>query len=372
LSVQSRGITLYIEPSALSFLHDQMFNEKDVRPTGDHLMAPWIYLREYLTARGVNVHTIDFLPPVPDEQIKLYVAFSSLRRFRDIVRRPDVIPSAFLAMECPVVEPRLFRTLPEISRHFRRILSWSDATSLLPYVGSKLRYEHFCWPQSFNAVHEDVWQGRDRKFLVMINSNRLPALQEKALYAERRKALEFFIQFGEIDLYGQGWNGPAMQMGRSRLPYTLVRLYRKWPEVWNRLRPDPQLVRIRKAYRGLAGSKAAVLGQYRFAICFENMVLKGWMTEKMFDCFFAGTVPVYWGAPDVTDYVPAECFIDMRQFADFTDLRRHLKSLPNSDVERYRRNARDFLGSPRYRPFTKEAFAEHFVRMIREDAGLSL
>jgi hypothetical protein len=274
-------------------------------------------------------------------------------------------------MECPVVDPPLFRALPEVARRFRRILSWSDAPSLLPYVGASLRYEHFCWPQSFNAVHEEVWQKRDRKFLVMINSNRLPEIEEKALYRERRKALEFFIAFGEIDLYGQGWNGPAMR-GKSRVPYTLMRMYRKWLDVWNDWHPDPQLVTIRKAYRGLAESKAATLGQYRFAICFENMVLKGWMTEKLFDCFFAGTVPVYWGAPDVTDYVPAECFVDMRQFKGYEELRRHLKSMPDSEVERYRRSARDFLASPRYRPFTKEAFAEHFVRMIQEDAGVTL
>lgn len=372
MSVQARGITLYIEPSARSFLRDQMFNENDVRPTGDHLMAPWIYLREYLSGRGISVRTIDFLPQEPDGLTKLYVAFSSLRNFREIVRRPDVIPSAFLAMECPVVDPTLFRALPEISRHFRRIFSWSDADSLRPYAGAALKYEHFCWPQSFNAVHEDVWQRRNRKFLVMINSNRLPALKEKALYPERRKALEFFIRFGEIDLYGHGWNGPAIQMGRTRVPNALMRPYRKWLEVWNDLRPDPQLVTIRKAYRGLAASKAAVLGQYRFAICFENMVLKGWMTEKIFDCFFAGTVPVYWGAPDITDYVPPGCFIDMRQFKNFDELRRYLRALSDADVERYRQNAREFLASDRYRPFTKEAFVEHFVRMIREDTGVTL
>ena len=45
------------------------------------------------------------------------------------------------------------------------------------------------------------------------------------------------------------------------------------------------------------------------------------MTEKLFDCFFSGTVPVYWGAPDVFDWVPADCFIDMRQFTDFAQLR---------------------------------------------------
>lgn len=371
MSVADRGITLYVEPSALSFLRDRMFDEKDQRPTGDHLMAPWIHLREHLNARGVAVHTIDLLPPQPDGRKNLYVVFTALRRWREIVRRADVIPSAFLAMECPAVDPPLFHALPKIARHFRRILSWSDAQSLEPFVGTRLEYQHFCWPQSFDAVHESIWESRARKFLVMINSNRLPALEVNALYGERRKALEYFIPHGEIDLFGNGWNGPPM-LGRTGLPYTVMRAYRKWQEFREKVRPDPQLVAIRKGYRGLADSKATTLGQYRYAICFENMVLKGWMTEKLFDCFFAGTVPVYWGAPDVTDYVPAECFIDMRRFKDYAQLRTYLKAMPDAEWEGYRRAARDYLASPRYRPFTKEAFAEHFVRMIEEDAGVKL
>jgi len=124
-------------------------------------------------------------------------------------------------------------------------------------------------------------------------------------------------------------------------------------------------------YRGKALSKAETLGQYTFALCFENMILNGWITEKLFDCFFAGTVPVYWGAPNIEDRVPAGCFIDMRKFAGYADLREYLKSLPEKEIQQFRENARDYLSSARYRPFTKEAFGEMFLRIVREDAGLA-
>ena len=39
--------------------------------------------------------------------------------------------------------------------------------------------------------------------------------------------------------------------------------------------------------------------------------VNGYVTEKIFDAFKAGCVPVYWGAENITKYVPAECFIDM-------------------------------------------------------------
>ena len=47
------------------------------------------------------------------------------------------------------------------------------------------------------------------------------------------------------------------------------------------------------------------------------MVLERWITEKIFDCFYAGTIPVYLGAPDVARWLPPECFIDMRRFGGY-------------------------------------------------------
>jgi hypothetical protein len=97
------------------------------------------------------------------------------------------------------------------------------------------------------------------------------------------------------------------------------------------------------------------------------MVLKGWITEKIFDCFFAGTVPIYWGAPEIAELIPTDCFIDMRQFGSYPELARFLKALGPRDIERYKQSARAFLRSPQFEPFTKEAFAQRFLDLV-EDA----
>ena len=98
-----------------------------------------------------------------------------------------------------------------------------------------------------------------------------------------------------IDLYGVGWNVPSYKLGETRVPATIRHLQRKLLHQWQRLRPDPFLVAARRVYRGIATSKAEVLGKYTFALCFENQILKGWITEKIFDCFFAGTIPILRG-----------------------------------------------------------------------------
>src|SRR5262249_30100533 len=163
-----------------------------------------------------------------------------------------------------------------------------------------------------------------------------------------------FSRTGDIDLYGHGWDGPTARVGpwyvpgtfgMMRMPGTIQRASRKLVRSWQRFVPDPRLVAARTVYKGFAQSKSETLGNYTFAVCFENSVLSGWITEKIFDCFFAGTIPVYWGAPDVQDHIPADCFVDRRRFSDSADLARFLKSLGQREIQSYRRSARDFVES---------------------------
>jgi len=83
-------------------------------------------------------------------------------------------------------------------------------------------------------------------------------------------------------------------------------------------------------------------------------------------------VPVYWGAPDIETYVPKECFVDRRDYAGYSELKSYLKSLTDKDVLTYKENARDYLNSPQFRPFTKDAFVELFARIVEEDARVSV
>jgi hypothetical protein len=217
----------------------------------------------------------------------------------------------------------------------------------------------------------------------MINWNKVPRYRSRCreLYAERLNAIEYFARTGDIDLYGIGWDGPSFKVGPAfvpgtfgtiPLPGTVQAIDRKLTGWRHRFFPNPQLSMARQVYRGVTNSKSQTLGEYKFSICFENSVLKGWVTEKIFDCFFAGTVPVYWGAPDIQRYVPAECFIDMRGFKDFGDLKAYLKGLTEQDITAYKERARDFLRSPGFRPFTKDAFAETILRIVEEDTGETL
>lgn len=42
---------------------------------------------------------------------------------------------------------------------------------------------------------------------------------------------------------------------------------------------------------------------YKFVLCFENSPAKGWITEKLVAAYLAGSIMVYWGPPDLPDYI---------------------------------------------------------------------
>lgn len=362
-------VALYIDPPSHHFLEDRLFVVDYGRLNGDQLLAPYAALREQLTAEGIDVHTADRLPQSPTGRRNIYISMGRIPDWKRLEQRRDTVLSAFFAMECPIVDPQLYRSLPRIQQHVKRIFSWSDSRSLERFVGQPLTLTSFRWPQSFCDVHPGIWDQTDRKFLVMINANKLPRLYVEELYTERLRALAYFGTKGEIDLYGVGWDGPSYRVGHTWVPATVRRAERWLRQRWQPLSSSPLLKAARRVYHGPALSKAEVLGQYTFAICFENMKLHGWVTEKIFDCFFAGTIPVYWGAPDIEEYVPTECFIDMRQFAGYDDLRRFLLSLGPREIRDYRERAREYLRSSLFRPSTKKAFVETFARIIAEDAA---
>lgn len=368
-------VALFIDPFSRQVERDRLFDPSSAPGTGDNVLAPFAYLRAWFRERGIDVHTADLLDcrPRNSRTLNIYVSLGLRNRYERLARRPDVVLSAFFAFECPVALPAIYRELHRIDLAFRRVFSYSTEEALGPFLRGPVRLTHFLWPQAFDEVHREVWERRDRRFLVMVNANKVTRIKINELYTERLQAIEFFNRHREIDLYGLGWDGPPLRLGR-RLPRVAQRLERSVMMRWESRRPpsDPQRVAVAQAYRGPTSDKAATLGGYTFALCFENSMLEGWITEKIFDCLYAGTIPIYWGAPDVARWIPPECFVDMRRFDRYEELRQFLHSLTPGEIDAYRVAARDFLGSERFRPFAKQTFAELVGRLVEEDAGVSL
>ena len=82
-----------------------------------------------------------------------------------------------------------------------------------------------------------------------------------------------------------------------------------------------------------APTKLATIANYMFCIAMENSVADVYVTEKLYDPFLAGTVPVYFGAPNVEAFAPGEnSFVHARDFSSPRELAEYLNHIARDDV----------------------------------------
>ncbi len=201
-----------------------------------------------------------------------------------------------------------------------------------------------------------------RKDLVcLIGSNRhANILDERELYSERVKAIKWFEAhaLNDFKLYGNGWNVPQKRFGH--LGKTRYRMEKVAP--WLLGKP------VFPSYQGPAKTKYEVLSKTKFCICFENARdIHGYITEKIFDCLFAGCIPVYLGDAEISKSIPEACYIDFRKFSTYQDLYHYLKTIKSEQFTYHQEAARSFLTSELFIPYTCENFADTVLNKIHTD-----
>ena len=214
----------------------------------------------------------------------------------------------------------------------------------------KLRYPMGKAPQSV------VKSYKQRKFLTLVNANKYSYVSNE-LYSYRRKAIRYFEQFEDFDLYGYGWERGNKILGQQEKKSAIKNraLFRYLNDKFDK---SPY-----KSYRGSVANKYATLANYRFALTFENEINSpGYITEKIFDCLIAGAIPIYLGAPNITDFVPKECFIDMRSFKNFKDLRDYLLDVDEDQFNDFQTAGQGFLHSSKFKTWQPEAVFKSFIK----------
>ena len=172
------------------------------------------------------------------------------------------------------------------------------------------------------------------------------------LYSKRIEAIRWFEKKhpNDFDLFGMGWD-------RFRFRgIKVVRALNKLTWLTKLLAPTYP------SYKGPVSEKKIVLEKYKFAICYENgRDIPGYITEKIFDCLFAGCIPVYWGANNISDYIPDNCYVDMRNFNSYEELYLYLIEMNDEDYTFRLNEIELFLNSEKIQGFSAETFAETVV-----------
>jgi hypothetical protein len=76
--------------------------------------------------------------------------------------------------------------------------------------------------------------------------------------------------------------------------------------------------------------KIDALRDYRYSVTIENCQLKNYFSEKLIDCLVTGTIPIYWGCPNLEEYG-----FDMRGVIKFNTIDELAKSGAQLSEEDY-------------------------------------
>ena len=335
----------------LSLINNNLFNEI----SRDDCNRPFIILKNELFKRGYDLQTSDKCILNDDVRYIFFFDVPSFRRYKSFRGYLLLLYSFFLNK--PITRDLYKECLKkkyqnkmilflweasaicpqncEIKHHamFSKIFTWND--DLINYN----KYQKIYIPNSVLTFNFPYTTFNKKKLLVNISMNKF-SNHPNELYGERRKLIKYFefTQKDNFDLYGIGWNKKNGKILFSK-NYS--------------------------SYKGEISNKGSVLSQYKFCICFENIYGEnGYITEKILDCLKYGCIPIYFGAPNVKEYIDSGIFLDYREFKSLDSLNRYISNFGEIEYIKFKNRLECFLKSDKYHRFSPEYFANTIINSL--------
>ena len=313
-----------------------------------HTILPTCHLYNEARKRGIELVTADVYLKSKDKYSDALMISHLNSPLTEQLINAGVKPTILTCQESPYIATRFYTRLKKHSSRYKHSIVFSGMKTRL---SSNTSYHQMFFPNSFKIDNIKTKPFSEKKLVTMISGCKkgkiwkkdfivslLIGIKVKAVYDQRFKIIDFFAN-KNFDLYGSGWDKEKGKYISS----------------------------IKKVYRGFAQDKAETLLDYKFNFCFENTLMKGLITEKIFDCFLSGCVPIYLGAPDIEEYVDKNCFIDLNDFKNYDELYQHMLSIDEEKYQEYLKNINNYLHSDKYYKFTQDYYAKLVLDLLDKE-----
>lgn len=331
-----------------ALFNNRLFDPAAARKVS-HTLLPFVHLARELHTQGIPCVTPDVFCSLKKKPRKALLISHLVTPYTKKVIALGARPTILLCQESPYVAARFYLNLRKYSSWYAHSFVFSGMQRQL---SARTKYHQMFFPQANPVARTTPYPFAKKKPLAIVIGNKTYADFKKdvllklwygkeihSLWSLRTRLIAFFAGRSLLDIYGQGW-----ETALPRLPQA-----------------------IQKAFRGTTPDKMATLHKYKFSLCLENSVFPGYITEKIFDAMFAGSVPVYIGAPDIGQYIPKETFIDLRTFKNDEALIDYLQSMTPATYAQYMKNIEAFLRSKSFQLFSKEYFAGEIVSILKKE-----
>lgn len=115
---------------------------------------------------------------------------------------------------------------------------------------------------------------------------------------------------------------------------------------------------------GPVRDKKAYLRRCKFTIAFENESNPGYATEKIIEPLLVGSIPIYWGDPEIEQDFNPECLINVHRFKDIQSVIEHVIEVDeNEDLWKNYVTAPIFKGSCLPECLSNDAYRRFFENL---------
>ncbi len=329
------SIIYLIDPEYQNFYNNELFNLKS-KLNRDNTLDPYVRLKSKVESLGHQIITADLFfnldtKTISNSSIHYTSIGGSLYKKMMSLNHNNIHYDNYIIFEPPIVNNKSYLDINNLSNIFNSIYTHNTNG----FQSEKIKKLY--WPQpNANLSNYDFSNRLNR--IALINSKHSPLLHKlynlkyfgkSELYSYRLKS---YLQNNFIDLYGGKW-GKFFDI-HSIWPAYLINFHS-----------------IKKRYFGPVGSKLDILKKYNFCLCIENQAINGYITEKIFDAFFSGSIPIYLGAPDINEYIPSNLFINIKDYHDVNHAIDYCLKMPQKDLVEYRKRIRQYLQSNHYKQY---------------------
>lgn len=321
------------------------FNPLDATGAKAHLK--YQHLFKFLKKKNINLKTYDLVDNYEKLKASIFVDYPLVPSKKAIEIFNLDIPKILITDENKYLRPSVWSK--DNLKFFDYIFCNDD-----DYVDNKKFFKHHAHDHfkdlnlNFKILKKEF---KDKKFLSMISWNK--KYNSKYLnYKKRFNVIDWFEKYhsNEFDLYGPNWD-------EFVFPWDLP--------VLRRLN-SKRFIKLRSAFgnkystwKGKVSNKANCINDYKFVFVFENTeLINGYITEKIFDVFYGGSIPIYLGAKNINNYINDRCFINLRDFENLNDLYNYLKSIDSVKYQEMLNEVNKFLNSNQSYSFTTKYLCE--------------
>ena len=300
---------------------------------------PHLRLKESFKRLGYDLSTKD----INRVESSLFTLFYDMPSVINEISIPE--NSYLILWECEVIAPENW--IMKNHLEFKKIFTWDSS------LVDNIKYFKIRFP---NKLTFSVKPYEEKKLITMLSANKY-SKHPLELYSLRKNCIKWFEKNNtdDFEFYGIGWDN--LITSNKYLNFLLKKL--KLSKIFS-----PKY----KNYKGSVINKNDALENYKFCFCFENSLSKEeYITEKIFDCFSAGVIPIYLGSKIINETIPKNTMILFSDFKNLKDLYEYLKSMKKNKYDEIINNIIYFLKSKEASIYSINHFTETITKQIVSD-----